>query len=146
MLLDAYKLENVIIKCEDGSAEAIQSGSHVSRTFGDEIEQFSTRYAFFNYPFPCFFNQASKHSNPDGFYYVLICLFVSTMLIYCSHATHTVRSMEMNAEGVYDSLWYKLPQKQQADVHLLLLYAQQEREIRGYGYVHCSMQMFLTAS
>lgn len=40
-------------------------------------------------------------------------------------------------------MWYELSVKQQYDVKLLILHAQQKREIRGFDYIVCSLGTFL---
>lgn len=82
--------------------------------------------------------------NPEAIYYLIIYAMVaSSVLIYCLFATMTITSIAKNSERVYFSLWYKLPTKHQFDLKFLILFTQQEREIRGFNFIQCSTDTFL---
>lgn len=80
------------------------------------------------------------------FYFVSGLAMVSSSLPYCYQATITVKYLEENSRKVYNSKWYKLPVKQQMNIKLLIIYSQITREISGYGYIACSMPIFLRVS
>lgn len=79
-----------------------------------------------------------------GIYYSLVgCMLLSYILPYCYAATIILQSVQMNADRVYESLWFRLSAKRQRYLVLLIQYAQREREIKGYGYISCSMPTVL---
>lgn len=88
--------------------------------------------------------QTLQNVNPMAIYFsVNLMLSISTVFPYCYGSTLTLRSMERNAEKVYNLKWYKLPAKQKSDVRFLIQYAQRERNIRGYGFLSCEIPTFL---
>lgn len=54
-------------------------------------------------------------------------MMMATVIPYCYTATYTLQSLEKNAERTYNSLWYKLPAKDQNCVCFLIQYAQRKR-------------------
>lgn len=88
--------------------------------------------------------QSLEHFDPMGFYYgALYLMLSSSLLIYCFFATMTTGSIEMNSQRVYESLWYKMPLKNRNDLRFLILFAQKEREVTGFGFIVCSLKTFL---
>lgn len=77
-------------------------------------------------------------------YYCLVgILFISSVLPYCYGATHILCILANNSARVYNSAWYKLSVQEQRSVSFLIQYSQQERQIKGFGFVPCSMNAFL---
>lgn len=81
---------------------------------------------------------------PFTFYFMIMCsVTISSVLLYCYFATHIVHKMKMSSHRIYEVSWYKLQLRQQRDLKFLLMYTQQEREIKGLNFVSCSLQTFL---
>lgn len=70
-------------------------------------------------------------------------IIVAAILPYCYFGTKLMWTFSKCSQRVYDCSWYKLPVKQQADLHFLLLYTQRPRCIKAYGLVECSLNVFL---
>lgn len=70
-------------------------------------------------------------------------MMLASTLPFCYHATHVLRSLNENSNRVYNSLWYKLPVKKQHKLILLIIYAQKERNIDGFGLISCSIRTML---
>lgn len=44
---------------------------------------------------------------------------------------------------IYNSLWYKLNVKDQKSINFLIMYAQTERNIKGFNFIECSLGTLL---
>lgn len=89
-------------------------------------------------------SKALQSMEPSTFYFMIICsVTISSVLPYCYFATHLFHKMKMSSHRIYEVSWYKLEVRQQRDLNFLLKYTQQEREIKGFDFVSCSLQTFL---
>lgn len=88
--------------------------------------------------------QSLQNLNPAIMYYCIVgILFISSVLPYCYGATQILIILSNNSARVYNSSWYRLPVSEQRSVSFLIKYTQKEREIKGFGFVPCSMSAFL---
>lgn len=88
--------------------------------------------------------QSLQTFNAAAFLYVSIFVMMfAGCLPFCYYGTITLSSLIQNSDRVYNALWYKLPARKQHKLLLLMMYAQKERIINGFGLIACSMPTML---
>lgn len=72
-----------------------------------------------------------------------VAMYVVVCYIYCDLSEQiTTKSLEINVI-VYESLWYETTPKQREAMVLMILRAQKDFRLKGFGLVNCDLSKFL---
>lgn len=90
-----------------------------------------------------YIRQGSDHINFD-FTLKLIAAAVSLLLTYpyCNMASTAFSNVQLLHAWVFDIKWYKMPVKYQLYIKMMLIPAQNTRELSGYHVIDCSLETF----
>lgn len=69
-------------------------------------------------------------------------LGIASTLPYCYFSTRLSTKLFQLSGVAYQMLWYHCPITCQKDVLKLIIYAQRERTVSGFGVINCTQQVF----
>lgn len=74
----------------------------------------------------------------------IFALNVIMCYVYCYFSEQVTGIAVDIGDVVYKSLWYKMPVKDQILIGLVIVRAQKEFRMSGFGIIECSLELFLT--
>lgn len=74
----------------------------------------------------------------------LLSLVMVMCYVYCYFAERVTEKAYDISDFVYETLWYKMPPKEQKLMKLIIVRAQKKFQMTGFGLIECSLVQLLT--